>query len=293
MTADIPGQIRRPASRPPLPDDAGPDAAQATPGGRWSCLTCRVIPLGNRPKPTTGDHRRTSVGSRRAIDVALKRLPLGRRRVPLSDPPRPGDHRSGPSWCGDARWGSPNRGRNTTAWPDALSLLRAAHHDPPPWRTPWPSAARTLRAGPATPTPVAVQDTRGRHRVPRCQTPYRRPGEGGTIDDIARRNTVKARPGSPSTWQRKTTAAPGTPGPTTAACVEHARIPTASDAVAWGRSRTPRVRIRTADIRMSRAGTAPRPEGFSHTWTDSDTTNADNPSTTPNCPRASDRRTGQ
>jgi hypothetical protein len=52
--------------------------------------------------------------------------------------------------------------------------------------------------------------------------------------------------------------------------VEHARIPTASDAVAWGRSRTPRVRIRTADACTYWAGTAPRPAGFSHTWTDSD-----------------------
>ena len=75
--------------------------------------------------------------------------------------------------------------------------------------------------------------------------------------------------------------------------VEHARIPTASDAVAWGRSRTPRVRIRTADARTYWAGTAPRPEGFSHTWTDSDTTNAANPATTPNCASSPGRRTGR
>ena len=52
--------------------------------------------------------------------------------------------------------------------------------------------------------------------------------------------------------------------------VEDARVPTASEAVAWGRSRTSRVRIRTADARTYWAGTAPRPEGFSHTWTDPD-----------------------
>jgi hypothetical protein len=51
--------------------------------------------------------------------------------------------------------------------------------------------------------------------------------------------------------------------------VEHARVASASDAVAWGRLRTTRVRIRTADGCTSWAGTAPRPEGFTHTWTDS------------------------
>jgi cytidine deaminase len=49
--------------------------------------------------------------------------------------------------------------------------------------------------------------------------------------------------------------------------VEQARVASASDAVAWGLLRTPRVRIRTADARTFWAGTAPRPEGFSETWT--------------------------
>src|SRR5687767_14779449 len=59
--------------------------------------------------------------------------------------------------------------------------------------------------------------------------------------------------------------------------VEHARVATASQAVAWGLSRTPRVRIRTADACTYWAGTAPRPEGFSHTWADPDTTDVVHP----------------
>ena len=54
--------------------------------------------------------------------------------------------------------------------------------------------------------------------------------------------------------------------------VEHARVASASVAVAWGRLRTTRVRIRTAEGCTSWAGTAPRPEGFTHTWTDSEVT---------------------
>ena len=59
--------------------------------------------------------------------------------------------------------------------------------------------------------------------------------------------------------------------------VEHARIATASEAVAWGRSRTARVRIRTADACTYWAGTAPRPEGFSHSWTEPNTTDVSQP----------------
>jgi hypothetical protein len=47
---------------------------------------------------------------------------------------------------------------------------------------------------------------------------------------------------------------------------EQARVVTAEDAVAWGRARTTRVRIRTADGCSQWAGSAPRPEGLSHTW---------------------------
>jgi hypothetical protein len=47
-----------------------------------------------------------------------------------------------------------------------------------------------------------------------------------------------------------------------------ARVPTATAAVAWGRLRTTRVRIRTGEARAYWAGGAPRPAGFSHTWTE-------------------------
>jgi hypothetical protein len=56
--------------------------------------------------------------------------------------------------------------------------------------------------------------------------------------------------------------------------VEHARVASAEEAVAWGRRRTPRVRIRTPDARTFWAGTAPRPEGFVRTWTQDDAVNA-------------------
>jgi hypothetical protein len=49
--------------------------------------------------------------------------------------------------------------------------------------------------------------------------------------------------------------------------VEYARAASAEEAVAWGRQRTPLVRIRTPDARTFWAGTAPRPEGFVRTWT--------------------------
>ena len=47
--------------------------------------------------------------------------------------------------------------------------------------------------------------------------------------------------------------------------VEQARAVDAPEAVAWGLTRTPRVRIRTADG-PAWAGSAPRPEAFTHTW---------------------------
>jgi hypothetical protein len=47
---------------------------------------------------------------------------------------------------------------------------------------------------------------------------------------------------------------------------ERARVATADDAVAWGRARTSRVRIRTADGRSQWAGAAPRPDGLSGNW---------------------------
>jgi hypothetical protein len=48
---------------------------------------------------------------------------------------------------------------------------------------------------------------------------------------------------------------------------EQGRAATAEDAVAWGRSRTANVRIRTVDGHSQWAGSAPRPDGMSATWT--------------------------
>ena len=59
-------------------------------------------------------------------------------------------------------------------------------------------------------------------------------------------------------------------GPNDARLLEQARAPNAAAAVAWGAHRTPRVRIRTNEGRTYWAGTAPRPAGFSHTWTEAE-----------------------
>jgi hypothetical protein len=48
--------------------------------------------------------------------------------------------------------------------------------------------------------------------------------------------------------------------------VEQAGAATANDAVAWGRDRTPRVRIRTRAGQTEWAGTAPRPDTFAVSW---------------------------
>ncbi len=55
-------------------------------------------------------------------------------------------------------------------------------------------------------------------------------------------------------------------GSNDARLVEQARVSSASDSVAWAALRTSRVRIRTADACTYWAGTAPRPEGITHTW---------------------------
>ena len=86
----------------------------------------------------------------------------------------------------------------------------------------------------------------------------------------------RARPGEGTAWLV-------TDRPETAGChcywytgpkddhlVEHAHVTGAAEAVAWGRQRTPRVRIRTADGRASWAGSAPRPAGIAHTWIETD-----------------------
>jgi hypothetical protein len=48
--------------------------------------------------------------------------------------------------------------------------------------------------------------------------------------------------------------------------VEQAGPWSANDAVAWGRDRSPRVRIRTRDGQTEWAGTAPRPATFTASW---------------------------
>ena len=60
-------------------------------------------------------------------------------------------------------------------------------------------------------------------------------------------------------------------GPNDARLAEQARLPTEALAVAWGRARTTRVRIRTGEGRTYWAGTARRPEGFTLTWSDPNT----------------------
>ena len=54
-------------------------------------------------------------------------------------------------------------------------------------------------------------------------------------------------------------------GPSDGRLAERTRVATSADALAWGRERTSRVRIRSAS-RTYWAGSAPRPEGFAHTW---------------------------
>jgi hypothetical protein len=61
-------------------------------------------------------------------------------------------------------------------------------------------------------------------------------------------------------------------GPSGDRLAEHARAGTAAEAVAWGRVRTTRVRIRTVDACSYWAGTAPRPDGFTDTWSDESAT---------------------
>jgi hypothetical protein len=50
--------------------------------------------------------------------------------------------------------------------------------------------------------------------------------------------------------------------------LEQARAATAQAAVSWGRSRTPRVRIRTATGRTYWAGSGPKPDGITDGWVD-------------------------
>ncbi len=57
-------------------------------------------------------------------------------------------------------------------------------------------------------------------------------------------------------------------GPSGDRLADHGRAGTAMEAVEWGRVRTTRVRIRTVDACSYWAGTAPRPDGFTHTWSE-------------------------
>jgi hypothetical protein len=66
-------------------------------------------------------------------------------------------------------------------------------------------------------------------------------------------------------------------GPGGGELMDQARVANASDAVAWGRLHTSRVRIRTPNNCTSWAGTAPRPQGFNHTWTHPDTASRPSP----------------
>ena len=61
-------------------------------------------------------------------------------------------------------------------------------------------------------------------------------------------------------------------GPSGDRLAEHGRAGTAAEAVAWGRVRTTRVRIRTADACSYWAGTGARPDGFTDTWSDESAT---------------------
>jgi hypothetical protein len=47
---------------------------------------------------------------------------------------------------------------------------------------------------------------------------------------------------------------------------EHARVANAGAAVAWGRARTGRVRLRTSDGRMHWAGADTKPDAIDRTW---------------------------
>lgn len=48
--------------------------------------------------------------------------------------------------------------------------------------------------------------------------------------------------------------------------IEHGRVATDVDAVAWGAARTPRSRIRMPDHVTYWAGPGPRPNGFARSW---------------------------
>ena len=57
-------------------------------------------------------------------------------------------------------------------------------------------------------------------------------------------------------------------GPNDGRLAEHAHVADVTSAVAWGRTRTSRVRIRDVAGRSVWAGTGPRPAGLHHDWSD-------------------------
>ena len=61
-------------------------------------------------------------------------------------------------------------------------------------------------------------------------------------------------------------------GPTGDRLAERGRAGTAAEAVAWGRVRTTRVRIRTGDGRRTGPAQHPRPDGFTQPWSDESAT---------------------
>jgi hypothetical protein len=59
-------------------------------------------------------------------------------------------------------------------------------------------------------------------------------------------------------------------GPNSDRLAERARVASVSEALAWGRLRTARVRIMTSRGRTYWAGSAATPEGFNRTWRDAE-----------------------
>jgi hypothetical protein len=86
--------------------------------------------------------------------------------------------------------------------------------------------------------------------VTRTRTPKRGDGTAWLVEDSVRHDFI-------CFWYD---------GPYDAHVAELARVSTSTEALAWGRDRTTRVRIRTDAAQTYWAGTAPRPDGFTRTW---------------------------
>ena len=104
-----------------------------------------------------------------------------------------------------------------------------------------------------------------------ARTPRRRPHDSHGCATVTRRHS-RPRDGEGTAWlvadrARGDFICYWYVGRTDDHLEQQARAATAEDAVAWGRARSARVRIRTAGGCSQGAGVAPRPEGMSHTWT--------------------------